>query len=262
MAEPKPSWSVLIPFFNERNFIEGTLRSAMEQVGVSARLILIDNASTDGTDAFCRQLLAEAPGLDVVHVRESRPGHLYALEAGWHHVSTPYVALWDADTVYPAHYLATAEQLLARGHVAAQAIDVYVEPHGTAGKLRRLRMRVTQMLLSRQGHVGSYGQCFRAEALRAAGGPMSPAWGYVLYDHELMHRIFHVGTGTGSMRLWCLPSQRRSANAHVRWTLIERMLYHVTPFRAKNWFFYAFLAKRFADRGMLQQNLRIRDWDH
>jgi len=176
-------------------------------------------------------------------------------------VTTSFVAFWDADTFYPPHYLAEAERLLAGGKaVVAQGIDVYGDPLSRAGWLRRLRMRATQLLLSRQGHTGSYGQCFRAEALKAAGGPLAAAWPFVLYDHELMHRMFKQGPGTGSMALWCLPSPRRSANAHVRWSLFERVLYHVTPFAAKDWFFYRFLGPRFTQRQMVQANLRQRDW--
>ncbi|MET0238292.1 MAG: glycosyltransferase family 2 protein [Sphingobium sp.] len=261
MTQAQPTWSVIVPFYNELNFIEGTIRSAIAQTGTSLRLILVDNKSSDGTEGLCRRILAETPQVDVLYLREERPGHLFALDAGFAAVTTPYVCFWDADTVYPPHYLAEAERLLKDGcHVVAQAIDVYCDPESPEGKRRRARMKATQFLLSRQGHVGSYGQCFRTEALRAAGGPMSDGWRYVLYDHELMQRIFKMGRGTGSTKLWCLPSPRRSANAHVRWSLWERVLYHATPFALKDWFFYRFLARRFEERRMVQENLRVRDW--
>ncbi|MFT3968281.1 MAG: glycosyltransferase family 2 protein [Sphingobium sp.] len=256
-----PKWSIIVPYYNELDFIEGTIRSAIAQTGTSFRLILVDNKSGDGTEDLCRRLLARAPHVDVLYLREDRPGHLFALDRGFAEVATPYCCFWDADTLYPPRYLAEAERLLSDGrHVVAQAIDVYCDPNSAGGKLRRLRMRATQRLLPRQGHVGSYGQCFRTDALRAAGGPMSRDWGYVLYDHELMHRIYKQGTGTGSTDLWCLPSPRRGANAHVRWSLWERILYHGTPFALKDWFFYRFLAGRFEQRRMVQENLRVRDW--
>lgn len=261
MPATEPTWSVIIPYYNELDFIGGTIGSAIAQRGASFRVILVDNNSTDGSEALCRTLLGEAPQVDVVYLKEERPGHLFALAAGFEAVTTPLVCFWDADTVYPPHYLAEAERLIGGGpHVAAQAIDVYGEPLSFKGWLRRLRMVATRALLSRQGHVGSYGQCFRTDALRAARGPMSVGWNYVLYDHELMHRIYKQGAGTGSMNLWCLPSPRRGANAHVRWTLRERILYHVTPFGLKDWFFYRFLGPRFAARRMMQENLRVRDW--
>lgn len=261
-AVSDPKWSIIIPYYNEIGFIEGTIRSAIAQAGTSFRLILVDNKSSDGTEDLCRRLLAEAPQVEVLYLREERPGHLFALDCGFSAVSTPYVCFWDADTVYPPHYLAEAERLLADGrHVAAQAIDVYCDPESAEGQRRRTRMRLTQMLLAKQGHVGSYGQCFRTDALRAAGGPMSDGWRFVLYDHELMQRIYHQGSATGSRDLWCLPSPRRGANAHVRWTLPERILYHATPFALKDWFFYDYLARRFEQRRMVQENLRVRDWE-
>lgn len=262
MTETAPDWSIIVPYYNERNFIEGTIRSAIAQTGASFRLILVDNKSDDGTEYLCRRILAEAPHMDVAYLREERPGHLFALDCGFAAVTTPYACFWDADTVYPPHYLAEAQRLLADGrHVVAQAIDIYCDPESAEGKKRRLRMRGTHKILKWQGHVGSYGQCFRTEALRAAGGPMSADWRYVLYDHELMQRIYKQGPGTGSYDLWCLPSPRRGANAHVRWTLFERIMYHLTPFPAKDWFFYRFLAGRFERRRMMQENLRVRDWE-
>lgn len=261
VASREPAWSVVIPYFNEAGFIATPIASALAQRGTSLRLILVDNRSDDGSEDRARALLADHPDFDVVYLREETPGQNHALAAGFARVTTPYVAFWDADTSYPPHYLAEAERLLARGGAAAaQAIDVYCDPASLRGSLRRLRMRLTQRLLARQGHTGSFGQCFRTADLRAAGGPLSPNWPFVLYDHELMHRVFKQGAATGSLALWCLPSERRAANAHVRWTLTERLLYHVTPFAAKDWFFYRFLAGRFARRRMVQANLRQRDW--
>ncbi|MBC2669363.1 glycosyltransferase family 2 protein [Novosphingobium piscinae] len=256
-----PRWSVIIPYFNEAAFLPVPVRSAMAQQGTSLRLILVDNRSDDGSEAVARAVLAAAPTLEVVYLREDTPGQNHALARGFASVTTPFVAFWDADTTYPPHYLAEAERLLASGrHAVAQAIDVYADPLSAAGRRRRVRMRLTQLLLSRQGHTGSFGQCFPTPALRAAGGPLSPGWPYVLYDHELIQRVLKHGTATGSRDLWCLPSPRRSANAHVRWTLAERILYHVTPFALKDWFFYRFLGPRFERRRMVQANLRQRDW--
>lgn len=261
IADGEPRWSVIIPYFNEAAFIATPIASALAQRGTTLRLILVDNRSDDGSEDRARQLLAASPELPVLYLREETPGQNHALARGVGAVTTRYVAFWDADTAYPPDYLATAERLIDRGRfVAAQAIDVYSDPHGPAGWLRRVRMRLTQRLLARQGHTGSFGQCFLAETLRAAGGPLSPDWPFVLYDHELMHRVLKQGAVTGSMDLWCQPSPRRSANAHVRWTLLERALYHATPFALKDWFFYRFLARRFERRRMVQANLRKRDW--
>ena len=42
-------WSVVIPYFNERDYLPATLASLYTQDMRAFRLILVDNASTDGT---------------------------------------------------------------------------------------------------------------------------------------------------------------------------------------------------------------------
>jgi hypothetical protein len=46
----------------------------------------------------------------------------------------------------------------------------------------------------------------------------------------------------------------------VRWTLGERIAYHLVPFAAKDWFFHGFLGPRFAARGQADTVLRDRAW--
>ena len=94
-------WTVLIPFFNERDFLGGTLASLAAQ-DLPFDLILIDNGSTDGSadvaEATCRRL-----GLAYTLLVERRPGKVNALRAGVERTRTRYVATCDADTLYPPH---------------------------------------------------------------------------------------------------------------------------------------------------------------
>ena len=257
----EPRWTIVLPYYNEEAFIGRTIEAAIALRGPAFRLVLVDNASTDATEALCRDLLARASQIEVEHVFEAQPGPSHALKAGFDRVRTPFVSFWNADTWYPADYLARAEAMLARpGVVAAMAIDLASGPLCAAGTLRRYQKRIASLVMRRQAHTGTFGQCFRADVLRAAGGPRSEAWPWVLDDHELMQRVLKLGRSAYSADFWCVPSTRRGASAHVRWTLAERLLYHVTPFRLKDWFFYRFLSRRFALRGMGTANLRIRDW--
>lgn len=251
----------MLPYYNEEAFIGRTLLAAMALNGPGFRLILVDNASSDGTRALCDRLLARAPHIRVEHVFEAEPGPSHALKAGFDRVTTPYVALWNADTWYPPNYLLQAEAMLRRpGVVAAMAVDIPDRPWTRAGFARRYHKRIASWLMRGQAHTGTFGQCFRSEVLRAAGGPRVETWPWVLDDHELMQRVLKLGRSAYAADFWCMPSDRRGDSAHVRWTLVERLLYHLTPFRLKDWFFYRFLWRRFELRGMSTANLRIRDW--
>lgn len=255
-----PEWSIVVPYYNEEPYIERTIACALAQRGRAFKLILVNNASDDNSEALCRAMLADAP-IDVAFIYEARPGPSRALDAGLAQVDTPLVALWNADTMYPDDYLLRAEALLADpGTVAAMAIRVSDQPDHWYSRLTRFHKRNMSLLWPRQTHTGTYGQCFRTEILRAAGGPRSEAWPWVLDDHELMQRIFKFGRSRYHADFWCVPSSRRGSNAHVRWTLFERVMYHATPYALKDWFFYTFLAGRFAARGMRNCNLRDRDW--
>ncbi|MDX2225441.1 MAG: hypothetical protein SFV21_21995, partial [Rhodospirillaceae bacterium] len=97
-------------------------------------------------------------------------------------------------------------------------------------------------------------------ALRDAGGYGAHHWPFVLKDHELIHRVLKRGRVRYDWDLWCIPSPRRNDRRAVRWSLAERLLYHVSPFAAKDWFFYRFLGPRFAARGMADTRLRARNW--
>ena len=263
MNEPlaPPRWSIVIPYYNEEQFIEHTLSCAIALTGPAFRLILVNNASDDRSEELCRAMMAGHPHIPVTFVYETKPGPSRALEAGVAHVDTPFVALWNADTWYPPEYLARAESLMQEpGVVAAMAIGIYAPPNSWWGWLTRVHKRNFAWSLPRQAHTGTFGQCFRTETLRAAGGPRSDNWPWVLDDHELMQRIFRFGRSRYHADFWCMPSPRRGNSPHVHWTLFERIMYHATPYPLKDWFFYDFLAKRFAKRGMGNANLRQRDW--
>ena len=262
MPQKAPLWSVIIPYYNEVPIIAETLASACALTGPPFRLILVDNGSTDGSEAFCRSFLADHPHVDAHYLSENTPGQLMALEKGLAAVDTPFVAFWNADTTYPPDYLAQAARLFEQPKVvAAMAIDIYDPPSSSETRRRKKRIALTSRILKWQCHTGTFGQCFRTDVLRRAGGPRSASWPWLLYDHELMQRVFKFGPSAYSADFWCAPSPRRADSSATRWSLGERILYHVTPFALKDWFFYRFLGPRFEKRGMDEEKLRIRDWE-
>ena len=115
-------------------------------------------------------------------------------------------------------------------------------------------------VLPRQCHTGGAGQAFETAALRRAGGFDGDRWGYVLEDHEIMHRMAKLGSLAYGGTLWCAPSPRERNRDSIRWTLAERILYHVTPKPARDWFFYAFLSRRLAARRLSSDRIRERQF--
>lgn len=262
-ASPR-RWSVVVPYFNERDYLPAMLASMLAQRVRPFQLILVNNASTDGSESLARDALAGATEIDVVMLDEDTPGQAAALETGIAAADGEFIAICDADTIYPPDYLETAQARYDRSApdvVAVLATAIYGPQGNRDSRLRRLKMRIVPHLLRKQCHAGGYAHTFRTDALKRSGGYSRALWPHLRKDHELMHRIWKQGRVIHDPDLLCLASDRRSAALTKRWTLFERVLYHATPFSLKDWFFYRFLGPRMAARAHDERRLRERPWE-
>lgn len=261
-GRPECAWTVLLPFFNERDYLGDTIASLAAQ-DQPVRLILVDNGSTDGSGeiamAACRH-----HGLHFTLIQERAPGKVHALRSGLELVRTPYVATCDADTWYPDDYLSQAGRLLEAREDAAAAGAYFVAPGAPRRKhvAAAWHIVIAASLLPKQCHTGGAGQVFRTARLRAAGGFDPSRWNYVLEDHEIMHRIVGTGAIEYGGGFWCTPSARERDRESIRWTLIERLLYHVTPTRWRDRFFYEYLGPRLKARRLTSERMRERQFQN
>lgn len=110
MAQPVPRVSVVIPTRNRRALLERTLASVLGQEGVELAVIVVDEASTDGT----ADVLASVadPRVSIVRHFEAR-GVAAARNAGLERVETDWVAFVDDDDLWAPHKLASQLETLA-----------------------------------------------------------------------------------------------------------------------------------------------------
>ncbi len=257
-------WSVVIPYYNEEDYLPNTLESLKRQSVGKFKLILVNNGSTDGSLEICRKHLDGRERIETIYLDEANPGQVHALETGIKAADTEFVAICDADTYYPRDYLQTASDIFKKSSpavVAVMAASVTGDGNSIGGQLQRLKTYLVAQVFRGQLHTGGYAHAFRTDVLKLAGGYSKDLWPYVIKDHEMMHRVFKFGRAKYSFNHWCQASDRRSDRTNVRWTLFERILYHVTPYAMKDWFFYTFLTKRFEARQMNELKLRDRSWD-
>lgn len=257
------SLSVVVPYYNEAGYLPATLSSLIAQTLRPFSLVLVDNGSTDDSELVCRETLKNSHGIDVTYVHEPHPGKISALQAGLREVDTDLVALCDADTYYPPHYLSLCHEILETADdttVAAMALQIYRHPNGLRAKVTRRFYVLLSRVFTKQAFTGGSGQIFRTDALERAGGFSEDLWPYVLLDHEVMQRIFKIGNSRYDYELWCMPSMRRSDRSKVRWSLVERLLYNFTWHPLKDWYFYRFLGPRLEKRGKGHLRLREKTW--
>lgn len=89
-----PSFSVVIPNWNGKQFLGACLASLRQQRYASIEVIAVDNASSDGSPAF---LKAEYPEVRLIELPENR-GFTGACNAGIEAAQGEYIALLNNDT--------------------------------------------------------------------------------------------------------------------------------------------------------------------
>ncbi|MEM8935939.1 MAG: glycosyltransferase family 2 protein [Pseudomonadota bacterium] len=258
-TQSSPRWSVVLPYYNERDFIAPTIRSILLQESVSLQLILVDNASTDGSEQVARAEVGEDAGA-VIFLSEPAPGKSRALETGLAVVETEFVALCDADTIFPRDYLKRAQDLFDENGDNAGGVIAFARAADLSDYWGSAVRRFAARMLRKQCHAGGFGHAFRTEILREAGGASYDRWPFVLLDHEMFHRVVRISDCIYDGGHICFPSRRRKSRKSVRWNLLERLLYNLTPNRLKDWYFYKFLGPRLLKRGLYQGNLRDHPW--
>src|SRR6185312_15790823 len=90
-----PLVSVVIPTFNRRHLILRAIESVVRQTYPRVEVIVVDDASTDGTVEFLESKRFKAP-LRVIRL-EQNSGPSAARNKGIAHASGKYVALLDSD---------------------------------------------------------------------------------------------------------------------------------------------------------------------
>ncbi len=98
-ADPRPRLSVVVPAFNEEENIPPLVRElvgALEKIGPSFEILLVDDASTDRGPHVARELAAAEPRLRVLTLRE-RSGQSAAFDAGFKAARGDLLITMDAD---------------------------------------------------------------------------------------------------------------------------------------------------------------------
>ena len=99
---PTPSFTVILPCFNEEGAIEQTITALGESLGEVAdyELIVVNDGSTDGSAETLRTLEQSVEALRVVHHDRNR-GYGAALKTGIRRARAELIVITDADGTYP-----------------------------------------------------------------------------------------------------------------------------------------------------------------
>lgn len=107
----RPLISVVMPVYNVAEYLPAAAHSVLAQRHVNLELILVDDGSTDGSEAFCDQIAGNDPRVRVVH--QPNAGLGAARNTGVAASRGTYLAFADSDDwVLPNAYAALLTALL------------------------------------------------------------------------------------------------------------------------------------------------------
>lgn len=91
--------SVVIPVYNEKATLEQILHKVEQVTEIEKEIILVDDASTDGSTAILKRLQKENPHYKVIF-KAQNSGKGASLREGFKQASGDYVIVQDADLEY------------------------------------------------------------------------------------------------------------------------------------------------------------------
>ena len=100
-------FTLVIPCYNRVNLIAKTLSSVKRQRGFDVQVIVVDDASTDGTLDMARKEMKEARDCLFLRHKENR-GHCAARNTGLKEASGRYISFLDSDDMIAADFVKQA----------------------------------------------------------------------------------------------------------------------------------------------------------
>ncbi|MDQ3100821.1 MAG: glycosyltransferase family 2 protein, partial [Bacteroidota bacterium] len=106
---------VIIPAFNASGYIAGTLASVLAQTHAPARVIVVDDGSTDRTSEIVKEIIHGYQGpIKIELLEKANGGQSTARNLGIDHSEAPYLAFLDADDLW--HSTKLEKQMLLFDH--------------------------------------------------------------------------------------------------------------------------------------------------
>lgn len=108
----RPTVSVVVPCYNYGRYLPQLLTWVVDQPDIDVEVVIVDDASPDGSGDRAEELAEEYPQVRVIRHRSNR-GHIQTYNDGLEAVTGEFVALLSADDLLPPGALNRAAALLS-----------------------------------------------------------------------------------------------------------------------------------------------------
>ena len=183
-----PKVSIIIPSFNQGQFLEASIRSALEQDYPNIEYIVVDGGSKDQS----MEIIKKYQDRLTWWVSEKDKGHADALNKGFSHATGEILAWLNSDDVYFPNAVSEAVAILKShpevGMVYGDA-DLIDDAGETIGKFGSKQTSYQQMLRG-SVHIPQATTFFRADLWRQVG-PLDLSL-FFSFDYDLWVRLAKV----------------------------------------------------------------------
>lgn len=115
-----PIISVVVPVFNVVRYLEECVESILHQSYPNIEIILVDDGSSDGSEAMVDYYASQFPNIIAVHQKNAGVGA--ARNTGIRHASGKYIAFIDSDDYISPVFLEVLYQAIANENVAMATV--------------------------------------------------------------------------------------------------------------------------------------------
>jgi glycosyltransferase involved in cell wall biosynthesis len=218
--------SVVIPAFNAERFVEAAVRSIMNQTEKDLEIIVVDDASSDGTARILNHLRLEDMRIKVL-TRQCNGGISAALNDGLSVASGQFVARMDADDVALPDRLKSQVNFLLNhpnvglcgtGKIVIDEDDrVISAPHTISGSDR------IKKILSYSSPVAHPTWLIRTSIARTLGGyrKVAPA-----EDYDFIVRVVKLGWDVENLEIVGIMYRITSSNTASNSALRQRKAFN------------------------------------
>jgi hypothetical protein len=231
-----PRFSIVVPAYNEADYLPATLRSLCAQHSdAGVEILVVDNNSSDATAEVARSF-----GVKVVS--EPQPGVCQARQRGLLEAAGTIVISVDADTVYPPGWLARIESAFEQwpDAVAVAGPCRYVDPPWWMAGFSRILFAAVSGVYRQTGWVGyvtATNTAFRRDEF--GGYDLSLTQGGDELD--LLRRLRARGRVVWNPSNPVLTSSRRQTRGLFHTLVVSFLIYYLL----------AYWLNRFASRSVL-----------
>ena len=225
--------SIVIPAYNEEKTISSTIEAALSQKYPDFEVIVVNNASTDKTQAVIDTYVRTHPQ-NVRTVTEHTKGLLHARECGRIHAKGDIIANLDADCLPDPHWLTTGARFFTDPQIVAVSgpYDYYdggfVLRHSTLIGHKYLFTTFNRILriTKKGGYITGGNTLIRASALAHVGGYTTSIlfWGE---DTNTATKLSKAGKIVFTKKLIMKTSGRRFKNQGFWKTTWNYQMYFV-----------------------------------